>query len=421
MATNIPQPRTNSIKIKKRSKVSLKVLVPIILLVAVVGIVTARFMFAASATLINPITFERGTWFFPSKNGGYTEQSVKVKFGSDGSSDGYFAAMGGFLGSNNTPLYIGLQNHGQTPQGKIAVFSIWDATAAQSPQYAAPFGGEGVGYSARISYQWVTGETYKFIVKKLEASSSGDWWGAYIINSAGASTFVGKIKAPAGAGNLGRQVATFQERYSGPLNSCKAMKLSAVSFTYARSNGDVVSQSRSMTSGPACEGYHGSTDVTGGYTSVVGKVDFPGGEATAENPPSDQKRIDAINQSLKLGASNSHCPEEYLTKKANGVSACKISLNKGYFSSIKIPGDFTKPTEFCWRINKDGDEPAITRLQLNVNGQLVQSKVSIEKAVQSYCLTIPTKAANTTIEPYSTAQATLGTVMVYGAELRLKR
>src|ERR1700678_2284257 len=52
------------------------------------------------------------------------------------------------------PFAVGLQTRGSEPTGKIAIFSVWGAIDAEGPEYAAPFGGEGVGMTVRASYNW---------------------------------------------------------------------------------------------------------------------------------------------------------------------------------------------------------------------------------------------------------------------------
>ena len=70
--------------------------------------------------------------------------------------------------------YFGLQTRGSDPTGKIAIFSVWRAIDAEGPEFAAPFGGEGSGMTARIRYEWVPGRR-----ERLAVRADGDgWWRA---------------------------------------------------------------------------------------------------------------------------------------------------------------------------------------------------------------------------------------------------
>src|SRR6202453_913746 len=94
---------------------------------------------------------------------------------TDPSPVGYFwshqvALVGGEGG------YVGLQTEGSEPTGKIAIFSVWGAIDADGPEYAAPFGGEGIGMTVRIRYQWVPGRREQLAIH----AGRGGWWRAEV-------------------------------------------------------------------------------------------------------------------------------------------------------------------------------------------------------------------------------------------------
>lgn len=73
--------------------------------------------------------------------------------------------------------YFGLQTSGiinNQNVGKIVIFSIWNAVdaVAVGSSISQTFGGEGIGYSIRLPFEWVEGETYRFALTKTDSF----WW-----------------------------------------------------------------------------------------------------------------------------------------------------------------------------------------------------------------------------------------------------
>lgn len=101
----------------------------------------------------------------------------------------------GYMGLQTSASYKGEQNT------KVAIFSIWDAKMAESPNgFSEAFGHEGSGYSCRIKYNWQEGRKYRVRVWELgiaEAPDSGTWWGAWVMDmTTEKEEFIGKILVP---------------------------------------------------------------------------------------------------------------------------------------------------------------------------------------------------------------------------------
>lgn len=144
------------------------------------------------------------TWSWPPTRLGYTEMRWEVEPRTDPSPTGYFwshqvALVGG------EAAYFGLQTRGSAPSGKIAIFSVWGAIDAESPEFAAPFGGEGTGMTVRASYNWAPGKR-----ERLALGADGDgWWRAEV-----ADRIVGRIRVGKEWGALASTSIMWTERYA---------------------------------------------------------------------------------------------------------------------------------------------------------------------------------------------------------------
>jgi hypothetical protein len=215
-------------------------------------------------------------WGWPPAPGGYPAFEWDLTPETDPSPDGYFWShqfwlVGGEAG------YAGLQTQGSEPTGKIAIFSIWQAVAAEGPSYAAPFGGEGSGYTVRIPYEWEVGSTYR-----LSVAAAGDGrWAARVSDTAGRpERLIGLIQVPEGWGRLRDVSIIWTERYSGPLSSCADIGHAAAVFSVPTA-GDAgtapVRHRNYLGQPPGCPGSW-VTDVPGGVRHVMGgRGRAPGG------------------------------------------------------------------------------------------------------------------------------------------------
>jgi Domain of unknown function (DUF3472) len=91
--------------------------------------------------------------------------------------------------------YFGIQTGGIIDGqrvGKMFIFSIWNADLAEAGggAFAQTFGGEGVGYSVRLPFQWVEGLPYRFVLKK----DGGFWWTLSVTPKNSAMKVIGRIR-----------------------------------------------------------------------------------------------------------------------------------------------------------------------------------------------------------------------------------
>ena len=123
------------------------------------------------------------------------EVTITVEAAPPDSSSYFFAQQfytsttvdhGGYFGLQ-TGGVIGAQN-----VGKILIFSIWNADQAEAGPgaVAQTFGGEGVGYSVRMPFQWSQGISYRF---RLEKDGSL-WWKLTVADPVHGTIYLGRIR-----------------------------------------------------------------------------------------------------------------------------------------------------------------------------------------------------------------------------------
>jgi len=140
--------------------------------------------------------------------------------------------------------YLGLQTKGNRVDGslgKMAIFSLWDATGAEEPvprsegrSGSVPrsegrsgpggvvaFSGEGTGWSARIPYLWAAGRSYRLRVTRDEVTPEGAWWTASVLDvDAGEERHIGRLRAAPGWGGLRPWSVMWTEYYGPRLRHC---------------------------------------------------------------------------------------------------------------------------------------------------------------------------------------------------------
>ncbi|HEX2549460.1 MAG TPA: DUF3472 domain-containing protein [Gammaproteobacteria bacterium] len=127
--------------------------------------------------------------------------------------------------------YAGLQTTGR---GKQAIFSIWNALAANGAN-CATFGGEGVGYNCKLPYNFEQGRTYRVRVARLAGDSTGDWWGAWVSDvQTKVETTIGFIKSPANSGLI-KTSYLFDEYFLNVAN-CNSMAYAKIGFNNLTGN-----------------------------------------------------------------------------------------------------------------------------------------------------------------------------------------
>ncbi|KAI0559239.1 hypothetical protein FGB62_162g01 [Gracilaria domingensis] len=134
------------------------------------------------------------------------------------------------------------------PNKKIAIFSIWNALDAKpghgEDAYAGTFGGEGVGYSCKIAFEWEEGKQYHLRLFEIADSRYPDqpeWWEAWVMNMETAQeTFIGQIKVPASWGWMKGSTNFFVEYYLSVPSCGQALFQQATLHTPMRENGRVL-------------------------------------------------------------------------------------------------------------------------------------------------------------------------------------
>ncbi|MGI9033304.1 MAG: DUF3472 domain-containing protein [Acidimicrobiales bacterium] len=166
--------------------------------------------------------------------------------------------------------YLGLQTRGNRADGtvgKMAIFSLWDATGAEG-RGVVRFSGEGEGWSARIPYLWSLGSTYRLSV----AAAAGSWWSASVTDpTTGENQVIGSLQAPPGWGGLRPWSIMWTEYYGPPLARCADLAPVSAVFGEPRADAGVAPvRSHSHVGEGTCDSTH-ITEVPGGVRHEMGK------------------------------------------------------------------------------------------------------------------------------------------------------
>jgi len=213
-------------------------------------------------------------WDWPPVLEGYRSFIWDLRPQTDPYPDGYFWShqfwlVGGQAG------YAGLQTRGSEPTGKIAIFSVWEALGGEGPDYAAPFSGEGSGFSVRIPFEWRVGSTYRRSV----AAAGDAAWEARVGEVGEPEQLIGRIHVASGWGGLGDASVMWTERYAGPLSSCADMGYASALFSTPTADGGTVapvSHRNHLGPPPGCPG-SAVADAPGGVVHVMGERGRPPG------------------------------------------------------------------------------------------------------------------------------------------------
>lgn len=235
----------------------------LIFVLAFAAIATYLLLSIRAATVAPTLTYSN--WYWPSSSTGYESFEWDVTPKTDPSPQGYFWSHQ-FQFKNGDGGYFGLQTQGSNPTGKIAIMSIWEALAAESPEYANTFGGEGVGYTVRIKYPWQVNKTYRLKVAKMTGTSSENWWGGWVTDVAsGVQSYVGRIKIQPTWTGLGTWSVMWTEFYSPVPSTCSGMNYASAVFSKPIANGSILpnSQNNQLSNPVNCPGSK-ITDVSNG-------------------------------------------------------------------------------------------------------------------------------------------------------------
>ena len=132
--------------------------------------------------------------------------------------------------------YIGLQTKGNRVDGslgKMAIFSFWDALAAEGPAFQ-PFAGEGEGWSCRIPFLWEAGGAYRLRLEMTDEDPAVICWGATVDGQ-----LLGRIRVPARWGRMGSWSVMWTEFYGPPITRCEDLPHSRARFSTPVADGGV--------------------------------------------------------------------------------------------------------------------------------------------------------------------------------------
>lgn len=182
--------------------------------------------------------------YYPNRGRIIRDISMEITINTERGVDGWYYALSAFMdgagcrgytsgnvGVGNCIAYMGVQANGipaapgqPAVMDKMALFSVWDSTQANPPigGWEVTFGGEGIGKSNRIPFNWIVGRKYRFAMGEDEALSTGSskWWSSQIIDVATNEVFpMGSIKLVEGTTGATSAVI-FQEKFSGQVADC---------------------------------------------------------------------------------------------------------------------------------------------------------------------------------------------------------
>ena len=143
--------------------------------------------------------------------------------------------------ANGVGGYLGLQQEDSTLQR--ARFSLWNATEAVAGPNASSrtFGGEGIGYTCELPFEINEDYSYKYRLWRLDADNSGQWWGAWLIETDNEGNVtehsIGKIKVAKDFNQIDiGSISNFVEFYGGVQEECIDVPSSVIVFSPPRVN-----------------------------------------------------------------------------------------------------------------------------------------------------------------------------------------
>lgn len=127
--------------------------------------------------------------------------------------------------------YMGLQTDAS---GNSNVrFSLWNATEAKGKQ-CRTFGGEGIGYTCILPFKIDANKFYRLRLWKTARDSSGQWWGAWLVEEQDGKLIehaIGQIKVAANQGSFSASsVSNFSEYWGTAVSTCDQVPMSVAAF-----------------------------------------------------------------------------------------------------------------------------------------------------------------------------------------------
>lgn len=253
--------------------------------------------------------------------------------------------------------YFGLQTGGVVGNrnvGKMAIFSIWNATAGEAGPGATAqtFGGEGIGYSVRMPFNWQPGVRYQFVLEK-----DGAFWWRLTINGGGNSTYLGRIQITQDV-PLQPVFVAFTEFFRS-LGSCADLPYVRTAFTDLTYGGQVYRPTSARAYGNCITSARGKATRVGavheaGMARSPGTYDFdddgiPDGVETTvgTNPNAKDNNIFANSRLFVM-----QMYRDFLTREgdAGGVDFWVGRIDRGERTRAQMAEEYVNSLEFQGRI-----------------------------------------------------------------------
>jgi hypothetical protein len=170
-------------------------------------------------------------WSWP-QSGHYSDISERLTIEHRTTPDAHLFFAHQFASQFGDGGYVGLQEGSFPASTKIALFSIFSATAAKGAN-CGPFSNEGSGYSCRVDpYNWSADRTYELDVRQSATSTAGTWYKASVLDTvSGIRKTIGQIRVPNGWGGL-QGLVSWTEDFGGPVAQCSDLPQSRALWQY---------------------------------------------------------------------------------------------------------------------------------------------------------------------------------------------
>jgi hypothetical protein len=247
---------------------------PLARLAAVVVVALAAVVTTASPA--HAAVAPNGTysnWYWPGTGYYNFDQRLKI-LGHSAGTHYFWAHQIGFAAGDGG--YLGLQVGSYPNNTKIALFSLWGATAAEGAN-CGPFVEGGAGYTCRIDpYNWVTERSYRLRIWAVGEDALGDWWGAWVQDTVtGVDSYVGKLRVPTSWGWLrGEWSVSWTEYFGARPRTCNKLPWAKAEFGFPTADAGTVqiaTHTHFIGSGD-CPGYSRITEVPGADVQEMGRA-----------------------------------------------------------------------------------------------------------------------------------------------------
>ena len=299
----------------------------------------STFAAQAAASAAAPVQHEGGNihvnWAFPDRPPGeYLWAVDQIIWIEQKAATTFWALVTPMTGGNPGDLaYMGLQTDSDLGGGDAAFFSVWNADQARDAdgtcQEFTERGIDGAtrGKSCRVSFNINTGVQYRYRIVREEPDETGQWWGAWILDtSTGVDVHLGDLHV---ASTSLANPNDFSEYFGKPV-ACDQVPVSIVDWTRPAgntdSNGPQYAGTWTHTSIGSCiRGSSSQQDWgwTTGFSVVHGGADFGGPQLELQHyfEVGLGRPLDPIGWTYWLGVTGDPCTVSGLSSAAYSMLA----------------------------------------------------------------------------------------------------